>query len=262
MSAAGASAGLVRRNNGRNHYYFLDGVRAPGVTTILRQLPKDALIEWAGRTTAEYAIDYWDELAALTPSKRLNRLNRARYEDRDAGANRGTQVHRLAEALVSGEEVAVPEELAGHVASYVAFLDTWEPEAVLVEAVLGSRQSSTRPAYCGTLDLVADMAGQRWLLDVKTARSGIFGETALQLTAYARAEVYLDNEGNEAKMAELGIERLGAIHVRADGYDLHGLKYDEETWAVFRHLAWLARHTEEMRDWVEPSLEAPAAVAS
>ena len=258
MSAAGASAGLVRRNHGRNHSYLLDGAKVPGVTTILRQLPKDALVEWAGRTTAEYAVDYWAELAELTPSKRLNRLNRARFEDRDAGARRGTEVHRLAEALVAHEEVAVPDELAGHVAAYVAFLDTWEPEAVLVEGILANRTVG----YCGTLDLVADMAGARWLLDLKTSRSGIFGETALQLTAYARAEVYLDAEGNEAKMAELGIERLGAIHVRADGYDLRELRFDEEMWAVFRHLAWLARHTEEMRDWVGPSLEAPAAVAS
>jgi hypothetical protein len=249
---------LARRNHGRGHSYLLDGIKAPGVTTILRQLPKDALVEWAGKTTAAYAVDHWDELGALAPSKRLDRLNRARFEDRDAGARRGTEVHRLAEALVSGNEVTVPDELAGHVESYLAFLDAFEPEPVLVEAVIANRAVG----YCGTVDLVADMLGERWLLDVKTARSGIFGETALQLTAYARAEVYLDAEGNEQKMAELGIEHVGGIHIRADGYDLRELRGDDEMWAVFRHLAWLARHTEDMRDWVGPALDVPEVVAS
>ena len=249
---------LARRNHGRGHSYLLDGEKVPGVTTILRTLPKDALVEWAGKTTAAYAVDHWDELGELAPSKRLDRLNRARFEDRDAGARRGTEVHRLGEALVSGEEVTVPDELAGHVESYVAFLDAWEPEPVVVEAVIANRAVG----YCGTVDLVADMRGERWLLDLKTARSGIFGETALQLCAYARAEVYLDAEGTEAKMAELGIERIGGIHVRADGWDLRELRADDEVWNTFRHLAWLTRHTEGMRDWVGAALEVPETVAS
>jgi hypothetical protein len=250
---------LARRNHGRGHSYLLDGEKVPGVTTILgAALPKPALIEWAGKTTAAYAIDHWEELGELTPSKRLARLDKARFEERDAAARRGTEVHRLAEALVSGEEVTVPDELAGHVESYVDFLDAWEPEPVLVEAVIANRAVG----YCGTVDLVADMGGTRWLLDVKTARSGIFGETALQLCAYARAEVYLDDEGNEAKMADVGIDRIAGIHVRADGWDLRELRGDDEVWNTFRHLAWLARHTEDMRDWVGAALEVPEAVAS
>lgn len=250
---------LARRNHGRGHSYLLDGEKVPGVTTILgAALPKPALIEWAGKTTAAYAVDRWDELAVLPPSKRLNELNGARFADRDAGARRGTEVHRLAEALVAGEEVTVPDELAGHVASYVAFLDAWEPEPVVVEAVIANRAVG----YCGTVDLVADMRGDRWLLDVKTARSGIFGETALQLCAYARAEVYLDAEGEEQKMAELGIERIGGIHIRGDGWDLRELRGDDEVWNTFRHVRWLARHIEEMRDWVGPALELPETEAS
>jgi hypothetical protein len=62
---------IERRNHGRGHSYLVDGQKLPGVTTILNTLPKNALVEWAGKTTANYAVDYWAELAELTPSKRL-----------------------------------------------------------------------------------------------------------------------------------------------------------------------------------------------
>jgi len=33
--------------------------------------PKSALVNWAAATTAGFAVDHWDELTELTPSKRL-----------------------------------------------------------------------------------------------------------------------------------------------------------------------------------------------
>jgi hypothetical protein len=253
---------IARRNHGRGHSYLLDGSKGRGATTILgNTLAKKALVEWAGKTTAAYAVDHWAELTDMSLSKRLEKLNKARYEDRDAAANRGTDVHALAEQLVNGRQVDVPEPLAGHVESYVDFLNTWEPDPVLVESVVANR----KVWYCGTLDLVADLAGTRWLLDVKTSRSGIFGETALQLAAYGYAEVYLDDQGDEQPMADLGIERYGAIHVRADGWDLYPLVVDDEVWSTFRHLAWIDRiltETENFRDWVGPAITPIKAVAS
>lgn len=250
---------IARRNHGAGHSYTIDGEKVPGVTTILREaFPAPALMEWAGRTTAAYAVDYWDELAALPPTRRLARIDRARFEDRDNAARRGTEVHRLAERLVAGEEVDVPEELAGHVEAYVGFLDAWKVEPVLVEATVGHRAVR----YCGTTDLVADMraggAVERWLLDVKTARSGIFAESALQCCAYARAEVYLEGDGTERPMADLGIERVGAIHVRADGWDVRETAWDDDVWTFFRHLAWLQRRLEDTKHWVDRPLAVPA----
>jgi hypothetical protein len=252
---------LSRRNHGSGHTYTIDGRRVPGVTTILgNTLPKQALLKWSAEATASYAVDHWAELGELPPSARLKELFGARFKDRDAAGNRGTAVHALAEDLVHGTKVDVPDELAGHVESYVAFLDMWEPAPLLVEGVIGNRAVG----YCGTVDLVADLKGTRWLLDIKTSRSGIFGETALQCCAYSRAEVYLDDAGAEQSMPDLGIERVGAIHVRADGWDLRPLEAGDDVWTYFRHLAWLYRDNEShdsMRDWVGPALE-PIRVAS
>lgn len=238
---------IIRRDHGRGHSYFDGDTKLPGVTTVLdATLPKKALIEWAGRTTANYAIDFWSELAELPPSKRLERLNKARFEEKDKAARRGTEVHALGEQLVKGEEVQVPEELTGHVQNYVRFLDEWEPEPVAVEVVLANRAIG----YAGTADLICDMRGTRWLLDLKTARSGIFPETALQLCAYSRSEIYLCSKREEHAMADLGIERVGAIHVRADGFDLYPLEVGDDVWNYWRHLCWLYRHRDELDTWV------------
>ena len=250
------ASGIVRTDRGNGHSYTIDGTKVPGVTTVNGMRPKDALINWAGNTTAAYAVDYWEELAGLPPSQRLERLKRARFEDRDAGARRGTEVHALGASLVAGHEVYVPEALTGHVTAYLDFLDRLNPDPVLVETVIANRTVG----YCGTFDLVADLLGHRWLLDLKTTRSGIFPDTALQLVAYARSEVYLDADGNEASMPELGIERVGAVWIRADGWELREvpLEHHEEIWTVFRHLAWLYRHAEGEREWIAPALEVTA----
>ena len=235
---------IKRINRGRGHSYRdQNDTRVPGVTTILGDgVPKKALLDWGPRVTAEYAVDHWDELSRLTPSKRLEKLKKARYDDRDTAANKGTRVHALAEQLVQGKKVKVPDDLAGHVEAYVAFLDQWEPEPLLVEAVVMSHTHG----YAGTLDLAAYFDPQLLLdaglavddpelaatladlvdeneqalaiLDVKTARSGIFGETALQLAGYRFADVYVDAKGVEQPIPEFHLA-LG-LHVRADGYDL------------------------------------------
>jgi hypothetical protein len=253
---------ITRRNYGRGHSYQIDGTKAEGVTTILgKALAKPALINWAGDTTAAYAIDHWDELDELTPSKRLDRLKKGRYEDRDAAAKRGTEVHTLAERAISGEDVAdiTPDELRGHVESYIAFLDAFNVQPILVETVVANRTLM----YCGTLDIVADIGPDRWLLDIKTSRSGIFGDTALQLCAYQHAEVYVDGK-TERDMTALQITQAGAVHIRADGYDLYPVTTDDAVWLAWRHLLWITRHASEdqQREWVGETIAPPTTRAA
>lgn len=251
--------GIRRIDRGRGHSYTIDGEKVDGVTSLLGDgLAKPALINWAANTTAAYAVDNWTELGELSVSARLERLKKCRYEDLDKAARRGTEVHSLAEKLVQGQQVEVPEELAGHVEAYVRFLDDFEPEPILVETTVGSRKWR----YAGTLDLVARIAGEVWILDAKTSRSGIFPDNALQLAMYRHAEVFIDGNGGEKPMESLGITRSGAIHIRADGYDLIPLDTGE---AVFRdacHVIWVARMTKRMSGWrgeaIQPQLREKA----
>lgn len=210
---------IKRVNRGRGHSYVDTdtGEKVPGVTSILGDgLAKPALVNWAANTTAEYAVDHWAELADLGPSAKLKALKDARYADRDAAARRGTEVHMLAEKLSRGEDVDVPDALRGHVEACVAFLDDWNVQPVLVEAVV----VSYKHRYAGTLDLIADLAdGRRLLLDYKTARSGVFPDNALQLAAYRYADACrADNNAPEKPLPE--VDGCAVVHIRADGYSL------------------------------------------
>lgn len=250
------STGIRKIKAGGGHYYTVDGVKFDGVTTALDDgLSKKGLINWAGSATAGYAVDHWDELSEMKPSARLKTLEKSRYADRDAAANRGTEVHSLAEQLMLGKEIEVPEPLAGHVESYIKFLDEWHPQPVVTEAVVANR----RWQYSGTFDMVVDLPnGERPIMDIKTSRSGIFGETALQVCAYANAEVYVWNDA-ELPVANLGITGGYAVWVRADGYDVHPLDIGPDTYKFFLHVLTVARRSRTMRDLVSPAVSPGAA---
>jgi hypothetical protein len=226
-----------RVSHGKGHSYFLDGSKEIGVTTALGEgFPKPALINWAGKTTASYAVDHWDELAELNVTERYRVLEKARYADRDEAGNAGTQVHRLAQQLAAGAEVSVPEHLEGHVDSYLRFADEWDVKERLHEVVVINR----RFRYMGTLDVIGDLADERtWLLDFKTARSGVFAENALQLAGYRNAETYIGADGEEHPIPE--VDQCGVVWLRSDGYDLFPLEAGPDEFRIFLYALGIAR---------------------
>jgi hypothetical protein len=246
---------LRRVDRGRGHSYTVDGRSIPGVTSLINDgVPKPALIAWGMRRVAEYAVEHWDDLAAMNLGRDqlVGVLKGAPYADRDAAANRGTQVHNLAQRLARGEEIDVPDELVGHVDSYLRFVADWEPTDELVE----------RPCvnltrwYAGTFDLVATLKGRgRVLLDLKTSRSGVFSETALQLAAYRNAD-YFETDSGALEVMPTVAETL-ALWVRADGYDLYPVETGPEVFRSFLYASDLAqRFTTARREaFIGPALE-------
>lgn len=220
------------------------------------------LLEW-NETRGHHAVKV-PKASALPRLELAKILASIRYRDVDEAASKGTEVHGLAEKLARGEEVVVPEGLEGHVESYLRFLEEWDPRNALLERVVVSR----RWRYMGKLDLLAEFPGVwpegtpwagtpvgRGLLDVKTSRSGIFAEVALQLAGYGFAETMLDGvdpETNEVREIPLPpIEWFGAIHVRADGYDVFRFDVTEKTYRVFLY-------AKAVGDWLD-FREGPAA---
>lgn len=244
-----------RYETGKGHWYKLDGQKVDGVTTVLSNgIPKPALTGWAAREVATFAATNLTLLAELDEAARIDLLKGAPWRDRDAAARRGTEVHRLAEQLITGTEVEVPDELVGHVDAYMRFLDDWQVNEVLVEFVCGHRNHK----WMGTGDLVADLAdGQRWLLDLKTTRSGIYGETALQLAAYRHADFYLDIDGNPQPFPK--VDAVAAVWVRADGYDLIPVNAGDDVYRMFRYAQQIAAFTtRHSKEWVLDALTPPS----
>ncbi|HEU4422097.1 MAG TPA: hypothetical protein VFR67_06095 [Pilimelia sp.] len=261
---------IVKRKRGRNHWYVdtETDAKVPGVTSIVGDgLPKPALLNWAAEATADYAVNHWDELAALPVADRLKRIKGGRYATRDEAANRGTQVHRLAERLVRGEQVTVPAGLEGYVTSYVRFLDEFDVQPLYTEAVVYSETNR----HVGTLDLIADLllpdmpeyddiprteAGYvRALLDIKTSRSGIFGEVAVQLAPYRYSEFLIVKGDGDDEPAEYPIDMpevawTGAVHVTPTGYELRPVTAGPDEYRAFLYIQQVARFMDTSRDLV------------
>ena len=116
---------FARLNRGQGHSYTLDGQPIPGVTTIIGVLDKPALVGWAANTTAAYAIEHWDELAAKPVAERLKELERSRFASNRKAIVKGNRIHGLAEQLAHGQQVDVPLDIRTQVEAAARFLDRW-----------------------------------------------------------------------------------------------------------------------------------------
>lgn len=281
-------AGQTRRiDRGRGHTYLLDGAKADGVTWVLGNgFPKPALVGWAARTIAEFVAnrvhlgddDVWDAARLIRdlrtiaaedprdawpdgppgPLSIAEVLKGLHWRDRDIAGHRGTEVHHRAERLARGEEVDVPEELVGHVDSYLKFRKDWDPTDELVEVTIGNRKHR----YMGTADLFANLETLGYcLVDIKTGRSGIFGETALQLAAYRYCDFYLDPAtGEEKPMPEF--DAVVGLWLRADGYDLYPIETGPTEWRTFLYAQQVAHFCQDRsKEVIGPALTVPEGVA-
>lgn len=203
------------------HVYRLDGDRVPSVTTIIDGgLPKPALVRWAARTVAEAVADQASTVDLVRDLGRdvfVAALAELPFQARRAAGARGTTIHEFADLLVRGEPVSPPDDIADAVAGYARWLDAFGFVAAATERVIGHRVYR----YAGRFDVMGWMGGARWLLDVKTSR-GVYGDTALQVAAYASAEFMIDPDtGDERPLPH--IDRIGVLHVQPDATELYDL---------------------------------------
>lgn len=227
---------VVRRNYGNGHGYTIDGQKADGVTTVLgNSVPKPALVGWAAGSVGGLVFDEPDTIESMKKVGRdgfIKAMKEVPSNDRDQAGNKGTAVHKLAEQLARGEEVDVPEYLQGHVDSYLRFRDAFLPEDEMVEAVV----VNVKYRYGGTLDSWSHLSRLKEakdengsplcsckhrclsLVDIKTNRSGPFGDTCLQLAAYSGASHFIDAAGELREMPKF--DHYFVLWLRSDDYDL------------------------------------------
>lgn len=205
------------------HRYFLHGDGPyPGVTSVTGVLDKPALTNWHKETVAGAA---WDSLDILEAMRRDDPLNREaaiayltkRRDDSAKARDRGTDIHALTETLDAGHRIRIPKEHRAEVKSYLTWRKARNPEWVLIEALCFNQ----RLKYGGTLDRVAVIDGETWLLDIKTSKSvadrngRVWDEMRLQLLAYAACDVY-GEPGNPVLTPMPKVDRYGIVHVTPD----------------------------------------------
>lgn len=229
--------------NEATHRYRMDKKHVSGVTTILgKAVPKPALPRWAAKTVAEYVADNEDNIRALRQmgaSKLKAALAQTPWEQRDEAGVRGTEIHTLAERIVHGDAVEVPERLAPYVDDYVRFLDAWSVEPIITEKSVGNRALwyAGRPDFIGRVG--GCFGGAVTLLDWKSSK-GVYGETALQTGAYARAEFWVPDDDPDDEQPLPQVERIGVVHLTPEGTRVYDLGDPDHAFKTFRHLKFIA----------------------
>jgi hypothetical protein len=243
---------LISRRYGKTgHGYTLDGEKVPGVTTILNALPKE-LKQWAADCAANHAVEFWDELAQLPVTKRLDRIRYAHKDVVGAAALRGTEIHKLGEKLAHGIAVAVPDEHRGPVEGYARFLDEWDIEPIASEYPV----AHTTRRYGGTADLrarIGRLGGVDALIDLKSGKN-IYAEVPLQLVGYRNADLWQpDGKDSEAPhtppdavfVAHIMPDTTRLLPVGIDGVQLTTAQWDlqfRQFLYIQQTYLWLERH--------------------
>jgi hypothetical protein len=197
---------------GERHFYEVNGVVVPSVSSILSVIAKPNLVAWARRTALEKVRELLEEGLSIEVALALAEVEPERQ--RDLAAQRGGLVHEaIACALKKGSYAA--GEGDPRVRAALSFLTDYGLDCVAVELMVWSLHHR----YAGTIDLVGRQAdGVLSLADWKSG--GIWPEAALQLGAYAIAleemtgrpvgEAYvvgLREKGYEAKRVNLPLAR-------------------------------------------------------
>lgn len=230
------------------HRYKLDGLPVTGVTTLIGEgVPKGALIPWAAEMAGQWALEHMAQLPVMPADEVLKEMKWAWRKHRDDAGATGTAVHHLAEQLSRTGEVDADSDLIGYVEGFAQFLDAWQITPVLLERPCGNRTHH----YAGTFDMYATsplLAGGKLVqIDLKTSK-GVYGETALQLAAYARAEFFIDDHGAEQPMPEVHATYVAHVtpmdregqHARYEGRPLGTSLYlmAETPEQIDEHMGW------------------------
>ena len=256
----------------KGRYYVRPGDDAASLISVTNVLSvgcaKPALVPWAAKIAAEYAIEHQGELMVRSRTDRDGAIKDIKTQvtvARDKAADLGSRIHALAEAHALGTTLA-PEDgddtAEKYVAQYRRFLDDFDID--LEQHVEATELTVANPAlgYAGTLDLMlwlpldGFLAGQAvsrvddterslWIVDLKTsatrAATSVYGEYALQLTALRRCTEMWLPDGTVTAFPGQQIKGAAVLNLRQRTYELIPLPSGTEEWRAFQGCLALAK---------------------
>jgi hypothetical protein len=206
-------------------------------------IAKPKLVGAAARQAAEYTDRQWEFLAPLPSFQRISLIKDAHEVTWGKARDLGTSVHEAIEAYAKGEPCEYPKEANPFISHFIEFMIEQRPRFLANEATVWSRKHG----YAGTLDAIADIGGDIYLIDFKTGKR-LHGEIGMQLSALASADFIITPEGEELELPRA--EFLAGLHIRPRGHKLVTVKHRDLNFKAF-----LA--CRELYDWstyVEPSV--------
>lgn len=100
----------------------------------------------------------------------------------NAAANRGTAVHEAIENWLNYGIEDIPPSYTGYLDAFISFWKEYRPSLIAVEY----RMYHKYLKYAGTVDLLLDIDGEKWLVDSKTSSRIEKMLTRVQLEAYKK----------------------------------------------------------------------------
>lgn len=224
----------------------------PGVTTIIKVVDGQGLIQWSVDQTAAYAVANADALLNRTMEqgwgflrffhKRVpdlsDPLRTAHQGVLNDLAELGTKMHDWIEVDLMQHDFPPDidsREMEQMIAAWEAFKFMHKIVPVATEVTLWHPTLG----YAGTFDLLAYIDGELWLIDVKTSRR-VGKSHKMQLAALREARLAFeqDDEGNWYPLKLPKPERYGFIQVRPDDDDREAFVELHETSPEELDLYW------------------------
>lgn len=228
---------LSRGRNGRRYVWPPTDheLVVPSVTTILGNLAKPALVNWAAKEVATYAVENLTSWEGLTPSDAVDLLKRAPYRNMTNRGEIGTAVHAAIEATASEEDApTVDADLLPYVSGATRFLNDLVAEIVHLEVTCFNETWE----YAGTADAILKLKdGRLAIADWKTSKA-IYPEVALQLQAYAACEFigWPDGRSEPMPAVDVGI----VVHLPGDAtYKAKEVEFSDRLFKTFGALRTL-----------------------
>ena len=232
--------------NGRYYVHPISGETWPSVTNILdTAVNKPALVPWAAKVTAEYALEHLPEMVRRARSDREQLLKDVKAQVRfvkDTAADLGTRVHAYAEAHVLGKTVEHDPEVEPYAKQLLNWFSVMnvrrDKDIEAAEATIINRTHG----YAGTGDLwvhlhvAPDLSWTPrkrwlWLIDYKTSATrpakSVYPEHGMQVAAIAHAECLLLDDGTEVEPPG-PIAGTAVLNLRTVNYALMPVPADRE----------------------------------
>lgn len=197
------------KNKRRAGMYWLENKPYLSVTTILQVINKG------------FALDYWKAkqvyLACMAnPEISEKEATLAPYHQSNTAKDRGLTVHSIIEAYNASGCTIVSEVYQGYLEQFKLFIEAFNAKIIESEKTVVNHTHR----YAGTLDLIVELKGKAWILDIKTGKN-IYQEAKLQLSAYR--ECFKQNE----------IEGVGVILLQEDGYKFETYTETKKSFSAF-----------------------------
>jgi hypothetical protein len=174
-------------------------------------------------------------------------MRKINAEGLKSAANRGTNVHTIAEQLLTGVPVTITADMPGgeYRGAVEAFFAQYEPTLVLYEFVCMNRTLNGH-GFGGTADAIVEIKGKRYVIDYKSrgedSRHGAYAQEAAQVGGYSLAD-YIVVDRQRRLIPELDGALI--VSIKPDGYAVYPVDLPKaQAHFVDLHAWWVSRQTE------------------